>query len=98
MICLPKLWLHSFLKTAEYFGKFMANFQAIKKTEDLMINISQGNTEKATPYCGHLMFSFSLLLHHFLQSDMIEKSCTFHSGNWSSTLSLGKLKAPHDSY
>lgn len=97
-ICLVKLWTHLFLETAEYFGKVMANFQVIKNTQDLIISISQGNKEKGTPYCGILIFSFSLLLHYFLQLDVIEKSSTVCSGNWSGTCSLGKIKATHDSY
>lgn len=44
----------------------MANFQVIKKIQDLIISIPQGNKEKDTPYCGILIFSFSLLLHYFL--------------------------------
>lgn len=34
----------------------MANFQAIKKTQDLIISISWGNKEEDTPYRGILIF------------------------------------------
>ena len=97
-MCLLRLWTRLLLETAKYFGKVMAKFQVTKKTWDLIVSISQGNKEKDTPYCGILIFLFSRLLHYFLKLDMMGKSCTVCSGNWSSIHSLGKLKAARDSY